>query len=53
MLIGTLALLFLVPPLFMVFQNIQEKVFSEKSAYNSTEEAVQTEPDKLKKGYDL
>ena len=28
MLIGTLALLFLVPPLFMVFQNIQEKVFS-------------------------
>ena len=51
--IGTLALLFLVPPLFMVFQNIQEKVFSEKSAYNSTEEAVQTEPDKLKKGYDL
>lgn len=49
MLIGTLALLFLVPPLFMVFQHIQEKVFSGKSTCYDADGTVQSEPDELKK----
>lgn len=43
MLIGTVALLYIVPPLFMVFQYLQEKLMPAHSTGNGPEESTKTE----------
>ena len=47
MLVGTLALLFLVPGLFIVFQYLQEKIFPVQASRQDADWSIQTEIEHL------
>lgn len=49
MLVGTLALLFIVPALFIVFQHLQEKFLPVQSSKKDADWAIQTEVETIKK----